>query len=208
MCVVYVPSTLLSILYVCHHQRLPTDECPKYQREYPTVFSLLWVEYVYRNKTVKHWTQQHFNINIKVIPFYTRYIWVLVRLMNKGVFLLNFRGREESIMQNKSARMQFDVQYDLRKSFSHRFKMALVKVWAFCSWCWEAWSTCLTVEIIKRKCVWQGWDVHLPEASRKKKIINKHTLTHKEILKMSKDTVTHTYNLVSEHWFNSSVWTL
>lgn len=33
---------------------------------------------------------------------------MLVGLINKGVFLVNFQGKEESIMQNKSDKMQFE----------------------------------------------------------------------------------------------------
>ena len=44
-------------------------------------------------------TQQHLTINIKVIPFYTLYVSVLVGLMNKSSFLRISREKEESIMQ-------------------------------------------------------------------------------------------------------------
>lgn len=54
------------------------------------------------NSGIKHWTEQHLNINIKGLPFYTLNIWVFVELMNKGIFSLVVWGKEESIIQNKS----------------------------------------------------------------------------------------------------------
>lgn len=142
---VYVLSTLLSILACLPPSKTSNRWMRKISKGISNIFhAVSWVcAREKNNKTL------HLNINIKVIPFYTLYILVLVGPMNKGAFLLTFSGKGESIMQNKSAWKQFDVWP--QRVVLPQILDGTCQSLGLCSWCWEAWTPSLTVEMIKRK---------------------------------------------------------
>lgn len=127
-------DSLNMLLFMCHplYQQMNAQNIKENIRQF-SCFELKMCKEI-----TKHWTQHHLNINIKVRHFFTLYTWVLVGLTNKGVFFLNFQGKEESIMQNKSTEMHFDAWPSESRSAAD--------FWAFV----VSWTLSLTVEMIKK----------------------------------------------------------